>query len=206
MAYDTKLLAAKLRRWETYLNNYQLPQWNDLPDLGLYMEQVIILLKQYLDYLPPELKEEQFITAATINNYVRTKVMPEPIKKRYYRNHIAYLIIILTLKQSLSIAMIKTLIPLDMSTEELESFYKNYVSRHQMTAKYFTEEVRMCAGMMLGHDQYNELASNHPEDIIISSAIVGGFTRLLAEKIILLADQTYDSVMDSNPESLKKED
>ena len=76
MAFDNALIAGKLRRWEKYLDNYRLPAWEQIPDLGLYMEQVTALLKHYLDYLPPELKEEQFITAATINNYVRTKIMP----------------------------------------------------------------------------------------------------------------------------------
>ena len=64
MAYDKALIAGKLRRWETYLNNYRLPFWEDIPDFGLYMEQVISLLRSYLDYLPPELKEEQVVTAA----------------------------------------------------------------------------------------------------------------------------------------------
>ena len=103
MPYDKMLVAAKLRRWESYLNNYQLPSWEVIPDLGLYMEQLVCLLRQYLDYLPPELKGEESITAAAINNYVRTKIMPEPVKKRYYRIHIAYLIIICTMKQGLSI-------------------------------------------------------------------------------------------------------
>ena len=110
MRYDKALVAGKLRRWETYLNNYRLPTWEQIPDLGLYMEQVIVLLRQYLDYLPPELKEEQqFITAAAINNYVRTRIMPQPRKKRYYREHIAYLIMILTLKPTLSMALIQRL-------------------------------------------------------------------------------------------------
>ena len=78
MEYNNDLVAGKLRRWERYLENYHLPKWEEIPNLGLYMEQVIALLKQYLDYLPPELKEEQFITSATINNYVRTRVMPKP--------------------------------------------------------------------------------------------------------------------------------
>ena len=81
--YDNELIAAKLRRWEKYLERYRLPSWEEIPDIGLYMEQVVVILKQYLDYLPPELKEEQFITAATINNYVRTKIMPMPVRKRY---------------------------------------------------------------------------------------------------------------------------
>ena len=46
MNYDNDLIAQKLRRWEKYLNDYRLPDWEDIPDIGLYMEQVIILLKQ----------------------------------------------------------------------------------------------------------------------------------------------------------------
>ena len=81
MNYDKNLVAGKLRRWDRYLDRFHLPAWSEIPDIGLYMEQVVVLLKQYLDYLPPELKEEQLITSATINNYVRTKIMPEPKKK-----------------------------------------------------------------------------------------------------------------------------
>ena len=35
MEYDKQLVAGKLRRWEKYLNNYSLPQWEDIPDIGL---------------------------------------------------------------------------------------------------------------------------------------------------------------------------
>ena len=113
MSYDKELIAGKLRRWEKYLERFWLPEWKELPDLGLYMDQVVKLLQDYLDYMPPEMKDGQTITAAAINNYVRIKVMPEPQKKRYYRVHIAYLIIICTLKQSLSIAFIRNSSPSD---------------------------------------------------------------------------------------------
>ena len=86
MAIKKEVVAGKLRRWEKYLNNYRLPCWEDIPDFGLYMEQVLTLLTKYLDYMPPELKEEQFITAATINNYVRKKIMPEPATRSSTRS------------------------------------------------------------------------------------------------------------------------
>ena len=161
MQYDKALVAAKLRRWETYLNNYRLPAWEQIPDLGLYMEQVVAFLRQYLDYLPPELKDEEFITAAAINNYVRTKIMPEPIKKRYYRIHLAYLLVICTLKQGLSIALIRRLLPLGLSEQELREFYARYAERHALSAAFFVEQVRGVAGPILdggahrlvGHDR-----------------------------------------------------
>ena len=188
MAYNNAFVAAKLRRWEKYLDNFRLPEWENIPDFGLYMEQVIDLLKQYLDYLPPELKEEQFITASTINNYVRTKVMPEPIKKRYYREHIAYLIIICTLKQTLSIALVHRIIPMGLTRDEVETVYRSYVKQHSISAKYFTDQVRLLAAPILEHAERGETAVDRTEDLITRSAIIGGFARLLAQKLLLLEE------------------
>ena len=188
MGCSNAFVAAKLRRWEKYLDNFRLPEWETIPDFGLYMEQVIDLLKQYLDYLPPELKEEQFITASTINNYVRTKVMPEPIKKRYYREHIAYLIIICTLKQTLSIALVHRIIPMGLTRDEVETVYRSYVKQHSISAKYFTDQVRLLAAPILEHAERGETAVDRPEDLITRSAIIGGFARLLAQKLLLLEE------------------
>lgn len=189
MSYDKALVAAKLRRWETYLNNYKLPTWEQIPDLGLYMEQVIVLLRQYLDYLPPELKEEEFITSASINNYVRTKIMPEPVKKRYYRIHIAYLLVICTLKQSLSIALVQKLLPTNLPQERVREFYNSYVERHAMSAAFFVEQVRGVAGPILDHEEASPFSTANTEELIISSAIIGGLSRLLAEKLMLLSNK-----------------
>ncbi len=186
MAYDNALVAGKLRRWEKYLDDFRLPMWEEIPDIGLYMEQVILLLRKYLDYLPPELKEEQFITAATINNYVRMKVMPEPVKRRYYRVHIAYLIVILTLKHSLSIALIQKIIPMGLPEGEVERIYTAYARRHQQAAQYFMDQVRLIAGPILDHEENGAISTSDPADLISISAIMGGFTRLLAEKLLLL--------------------
>ncbi len=194
MSYCNELVAGKLRRWEKYLNNFRLPAWEDIPDFGLYMNQLTDLLRRYLDYLPPELKEEQFITAATINNYVRTKVMPEPIKKRYYREHIAYLLIILSLKQSLSLSMITHLIPMGLSKEEICEVYTVFARRHAIAARCFTELVREMAGPILMHtEEGSEIATERTEDLIEMSAVVGGFARLLAEKLLLLEGKSLEN-------------
>ena len=200
MPYSDELVAHKLRRWEKYLNNYKLPEWDAIPDFGLYMEQVIDFLKLQLDYMPPELKEEQFITASTINNYVRTNVMPKPVKKKYYRIHIAYLIIILTLKQSLSIAMIQKIIPMDISEDEIEQIYTNYIKWHSLTAVFFTRSVRDAAAKILNHSDIPELAVDSAEDLILGSAITAGFARLFAEKLLLLDDKDMEeTLLDEQP-------
>ena len=193
MAYDNALVAAKLRRWEKYLNNYRLPDWEEIPDLGLYMEQVTVLLQKYLDYFPPELKEEQFITAATINNYVRTKVMPEPIKRRYYREHIAYLIVILTLKRSMSIALIHKIMPTGIPSDQVRQIYTAYAACHRMTAGYFIEQIRLLAGPILDHDPVGGPSAEDPEALIVACAVLSGFMRLLTEKLLLLDGKTLDT-------------
>lgn len=190
MKFDREVVAAKLRRWEKYLYNFQLPEWERIPDFGLYMDQIIGLLTEYLDYLPPEIKSDRIITAATINNYVRMKIVPEPQNKKYYRVHIAYLIMICTLKQTLNIATIQSIIPLGLSEEEVEAVYSNYVGRHRAAAEYFIDQMRITARPLLQDEKEDGSMTN---DIIFTTAILGGFTKLIAEKLILLEGVTVDS-------------
>lgn len=186
MTYDKELVAEKLHRWDKYLSNYRMPPWESIPDLGLYMEQVIILLQQYLDYLPLKFKEDPLITAATVNNYVRMKIMPEPRKKRYYRIHLAYLILIMTLKQSLSIQMIGRLIPVGQSEEQIEQVYRAYAERHRAVTEYFVEQVRLLAAPILGCTPTVPISTQEPEELVVMSAMFGGLSRLLSEKLLLL--------------------
>ena len=48
MQYDKELIAHKLDRWDRFITDYHLPEWDAIPDLGLYMDQVVVLLAQYL--------------------------------------------------------------------------------------------------------------------------------------------------------------
>lgn len=193
MSYDKQLVAGKLRRWERYLDRFRLPAWEEIPDIGLYMEQVVTLLREYLDYLPPELKEEEAVTAAAINNYVRTRVMPGPQKKRYYRVHLAYLIVICTLKQGLSISLVQKLLPVGLPPEEVRRIYSRYAERHRVTAQYFTQQVYAAAALFLDLEPESALTTDRVEELIASAAVLGGFSRLLAEKLLLLEGRTVEN-------------
>ena len=52
MSYDKALIAGKLRRWEKHLMRFRLPEWDEIPDFGLYMEQT---LGTTLGRVPPEI-------------------------------------------------------------------------------------------------------------------------------------------------------
>ena len=85
---DKETLRQNLLQWEELLSHYSLPAWNALPALPLYMDQVVLLLNQYLTLLPEQAGEKQ-VTPAMINNYVKLKIIPPAIKKRYTRIQLA---------------------------------------------------------------------------------------------------------------------
>lgn len=201
MAYEKALVEYKLRSWEAYFKDFRLPDWREIPDFGLYMEQVLSLLKGYLDYVPRELKAEQLLTAATINNYVRKKIMPEPVKKKYYRVHIAYLVMICTLKQTLSMTTMTLMIPGGLSAEEFRPVYEAYVKRYQLSAGYFMNEVRKAAAGIVGEEKKGCLATDEPMDLIISSVVISGFSRLLAERMLLLEGRTLEGEAERSREA-----
>ena len=64
-----------------HIAEQRLPRWNALPDLELYMDQVLSLMERYLGNYPGF--DRKGLTAAMVNNYVKLGVMPPPVKKKY---------------------------------------------------------------------------------------------------------------------------
>ena len=201
MAYDVKLIGAKLRRWENYLNNFHLPQWDELPDMDLYMDQVVMLLQRYLNFLPEDEHGNAAITASIINNYVRLKIMPPPVKKKYTRVHMAYLIIVCSLKQCVRIPYSQKMLPLGLPESEVRGIYEEYVKTHHDVCLAFIQLVR-AAGDDVLHSPAAQ--SVDVERLIYSSAIVSGFSKLLTEKMVHLEGATWDGQPESEVESKRR--
>ena len=123
MAYDKDSISGRLSLWFDGMEQFQLPVWEQLPQIELYMDQVILLLKQYLTPLYHG-EVDRAITTSIINNYVRMKIIPPPAKKKYSRVHIASLIMICVLKQSLSISCIQRMLPADQSEDSMHPLYE----------------------------------------------------------------------------------
>lgn len=88
-----------------YLNtlaSHELPTWDKLPEVDLYMNQVqMYLAKLALDDVP--------LTQSMINNYVKAQVVSAPTNKMYSKEQIASFIMIMYLKKNLKLNDIKTL-------------------------------------------------------------------------------------------------
>ena len=141
MAYDNNNISGRLEQWFDGMERFTLPTWEQLPQLELYMDQVILLLRQYLSPLHHE-EDEKSITTSIINNYVRMKIIPPPVKKKYSRVHIASLIMICILKQSLSISCIQRMLPMEQNEETLQPFYLAFVEQYGAVQKSFIQHTR----------------------------------------------------------------
>ncbi len=75
---------------------FTCPSWNELPLLELYMDQVIIIIEESLSPMLPGIPK--IITPTMINNYVKQKILPPTVKKKYNRKHLSELIMITLLK------------------------------------------------------------------------------------------------------------
>lgn len=96
----------ELQKWLDNLEKFKLPRWNELPELDLYRDQLLTLIDKYLK--PIWIEDGPIVTTSMVNNYVKNGLLPHSIKKRYTREHLAYLIAITFLKQVVSINEIKS--------------------------------------------------------------------------------------------------
>lgn len=109
-----------------------IPLWDGLPVIDLYMDQVIILLNRYLGVIKNNDSGEDTITKNMINNYVKMKAVPAPVRKKYSREHIACLLIVCIMKQVFNISMIKDIMPDFDDEQQIKDTYNDFVLRLKM--------------------------------------------------------------------------
>lgn len=122
---------------------------SDIPDLDLYMDQVITLFDDKLAHLKRN-KEDKILTKTMINNYTKEKILIPPLKKKYSKNHIILLILIYHLKQNLSINdisllfkdMIKDLETSQGSPLELQKLYEDFLNVKKSQAITIAENLK----------------------------------------------------------------
>jgi len=85
--------------------NYHCPRWNELPNIDLYMDQVLIFIEKHTAVFAESGKIKS-LTKTMINNYVKQKKIRPPRKKRYKRTHLAYFMVVSILKRFMSLSEI----------------------------------------------------------------------------------------------------
>ena len=103
------------------VQDYHLPRYEEIPNVGLYLEQVV---KYISDYLAP--LGDVMITGSMISNYVKQKLIESPVKKQYNRDQIASLIFIAIAKSVLSLENIQTILEMQRATYEAKRAYEYF--------------------------------------------------------------------------------
>ena len=101
--------------------NIDLPQWELLPDIGLYMDQVVTLMERTFS---PTLPKGE-MTKSMVNNYVKVGLIPRPVGKKYDREHLAMLLMICVLKQALSMESVGQLLDI-LCKEDVRAGYDRF--------------------------------------------------------------------------------
>jgi len=119
---------------------HQIINYSDIPEIDLYMDQVINFLDKKLVFFKKS-DEESLLTKTMINNYVKSSLIPKPIKKKYGRIHISKLIMVYFLKNILSINDIKEIFDIESNAQEL---YEKFNSIHGTIIEDFNQNKDSC--------------------------------------------------------------
>ena len=108
---------------------FSYPKWEDIPNIDLYLDQVLLYVNQVCAPISPD--KDKGLTASMVNNYVKHGYLTKPDKKKYQRKQIARLIAITTLKSVFSIQEIaQTLNTLQTqaSSDQLYDAFVDYMN------------------------------------------------------------------------------
>ncbi len=101
--------------------------WEQIPDLGLYMDQVVTFITRMYQPLYGD-DIHGYLSPSMINNYVKSKLIPRPAGKKYSREQIALLTMIVALKQTSSMEDIRRLLTLEEG-QDVAALYEAFCRR-----------------------------------------------------------------------------
>ena len=163
----------------TGLKELKLPRYKDLPDFGIYSEQLVEIVNKALEAM---FDKDNKLTKSMVNNYVKHKIMPSPIKKRYFRNHIVYCIVITVFKNNLSIAEIDGGILHELKKSSIEESYNYFCDKIERVMRLIIDildkqddpDTKMTATIDVDLDKRNGL----------TLAIVSVCTKVITQKLL----------------------
>ena len=121
--------------------DFHLPRYQEIPDVGLYLEQAA----KYISGAVSPLGDTP-LTGSMISNYVKKGLIASPVKKQYSRDQIAYLIFIAICKSVLSLDALDAFLRLQRQSYALQRAY-DYFVREFESLLLFTFELTDTADM-----------------------------------------------------------
>lgn len=100
------------------IKEFRCPRYNELPDMGLYLEQMLGVVNEALSCLVSEP-----ITKPMVGNYVKNGAVPPAVRKRYHREHLAHLMVMVILKPVFSVEHVARFFEIQRQTYPLQVAY-----------------------------------------------------------------------------------
>lgn len=120
---------------ESFIANLHIPRWEELPNVELYLDQVVTLVNTALEPLINlninSSKEVTLLTKTMINNYVKSNLIDAPNKKKYSKTQLAKLFATCILKQVYSMTEIQNLITSALSFSTIQESYNRFCTRFE---------------------------------------------------------------------------
>ena len=111
---------------------FHCPRWDELPDVELYMDQLVSYAERHLDPLNVG-QDGRLITASMINNYVKMKLIPAPVKKKYGVRQVSRLLVIGSLKRDFSISELQQMMEMVLARFENRVAYNLFCDEMERT-------------------------------------------------------------------------
>lgn len=131
------------------LGRIQFIKAEDIPNIDLYMDQVTTFMDQHLKTTTRNPQEDRVLTKTMINNYAKNDLLPPPVKKKYSKEHVLFLIFIYYFKNVLSINDIQTLLqPIadkyfkSGSDFDIETIYEEVAQMGREEIEFLQDDVR----------------------------------------------------------------
>ncbi len=140
MAAVEKLID-NFKKWFDEFEKKNLPSYEELPEIELYMQQLIYYLKIESRSLETSNEDHQ-ITTSMINNYVKAKIVDQPNKKKYSKDQICQLLEIIYLKKVLTLPEIKQIFDVTYK-DSSETAYKNYSEIKRQATKKAVQDAKI---------------------------------------------------------------
>lgn len=178
-----------LFEWLTEIQDFKQADWDKLPDIGLYMDQVQTYIeRQITAFTKPE--KDKLLTPAMINNYIKDDLIPRAESKKYSNSHVALLIMIATLKQVLSMQDLKALLADRRQPEQVKEVYDHYLLHQQQDMSEISKVVsERLAAELKGDDDMEmlrmaalELSIEARNRILMSERILSSLAQQLIKK------------------------
>lgn len=178
-----------LKQWGKELKDLHLPRWHELPDIELYMDQVITLIEKYLSPVI-SVKKHPLLTSSMVNNYVKLGLIPAPTKKRYNQKHLAFLVAITLLKQVLTIPEVKDGILFQVALAGSKEAYDLFCTEQE-------QAIKVVVSQALGEEPVAAFAEVIPTELFaVRGATLSFAAKLFAEKVVELEQQYLKKMED----------